>query len=116
MNSMGNRFVGKNLRILLVNNGIGVEFKKTYALAYRLLGDDVDPYVAAKGHFGNKSRNLVRHYAEDLGFEYLSANNKEEFEPLIDRFVSDNSKPIILEVFVDDADEVASLNIIHNRN
>lgn len=116
MNSIGNRFVGKNLRILLVNNGIGVEFKKTYALAYRLLGDDVEPYVAAKGHFGNKSKNLVRHYAEDLGFEYLSANNKEEFETVMGKFVSDNSKPVLFEVFVDDADEVTGLNIIHNRN
>lgn len=117
MNSIGNRFVKKNLRILLINNGIGVEFKKTYAMPYRLLGDDVNPYVAAKGHFGNKSKNLVRHYAEDLGFDYLSANNKEEFEANMDRFVStNNSNPILFEAFVEDSDEISALNIIHNRN
>ena len=116
INSIGNRHVGKNLRILIVNNGCGVEFKKTYAMSYRLLGDDVDPYVAAKGHFGQKSRDLVRHYAEDLGFEYITASNKEEFLSNLIHFTEKSLEmPIIFEVFVTDSDEVKALNIIHNR-
>ena len=35
LNSLGNRHIGRNLRILLVNNGLGFEFKKCYAMAYR---------------------------------------------------------------------------------
>lgn len=116
MNSIGNRHVGKNLRILIVNNGCGVEFKKTYAMSYRLLGEDVDPYVAAKGHFGQKSRDLVRHYAEDLGFEYISASNKEEFLSNLAHFTEESlESPIVYEVFVNDSDEAKALNIIHNR-
>jgi 2-succinyl-5-enolpyruvyl-6-hydroxy-3-cyclohexene-1-carboxylate synthase len=116
MNSIGNRHVGKNLRLLIVNNGCGVEFKKTYAMSYRLLGEDVDPYVAAKGHFGHKSRNLVRHYAEDLGFEYITASNKEEFLSNITHFTKESfNTPIVFEVFVNDSDEAKALNIIHNR-
>lgn len=116
LNSLGNRHIGNNLRILLINNGCGVEFKKTYAMAYRLLGDDVDPYVAAKGHFANKSQELVKQYVSNLGFEYLTASTKDEFEVNIANFVSSKSdKSIVFEVFVEDKDEVEALNIIHNR-
>ena len=116
LNALGNRHIGKNIRIILVNNGVGVEFKKCYAMAYRLLGEEVDPYVAAAGHFGQKSPCLVKHFAEDLGFEYLSASDKSSFADVKDKFLStDSDKPILLEVFVNDSDEGIALNIIHNR-
>lgn len=116
LNALGNRHVGKNVRILLINNNVGVEFKKCYAMAYRLLEDEVDPYVAAAGHFGKKSPNLVRHFAEDLGFEYMSASNKEEFAKVSSRFVEEHTdKPMLLEVFIDADDEGLALNVIHNR-
>lgn len=116
LNALGNRHINKNIRILLVNNGVGVEFKKCYAMAYRLLGEEVDPYVAAAGHFGNKSLGLVKHFAEDLGFDYLSATDKSSFAKVKDRFLStDSDKPILLEIFVNDSDEGIALNIIQNR-
>ncbi len=116
LNALGNRHIGKNIRILLINNGVGVEFKKSYSMAYRLLDEDVDPYVAAAGHFGKKSPCLVKHFAEDLGFEYLAASDKYSFVEVKDRFLStDSDKPILLEVFVNDSDERTALNIIHNR-
>ena len=117
MNSLGNRSIGSNIRILLVNNGCGAEFKKCYAMAYRLLGEEVMPYVAAAGHFGNKSVNLVKHYTEDLGFKYLFASNKDEFLAKRDEFLTVKSdRPILLETFVDVDDDCSALNIIHNRN
>ena len=62
--------------------------------------------MAAAGHFGNKSKNLVKHYAEDLGFKYLTASNKEEYNAVIDEFVNpDISSSIIFEVFTDYAIE-----------
>ena len=77
----------------------------------------MDPYVAAAGHFGNKSSALVRDIATDLGFEYLTANDKASFNEMKEAFVNANSdKPIILEAFVTDADESSALNIIHNRS
>lgn len=117
LNVLGNRHLDKNIRILMINNGVGFEFKKCYAMAYRLLGEDVDPYVAAAGHFGNKSPYLVKHFAEDLGFEYLSASDKSSFAAVKERFLSvDSDKPILLEVFVNDTDEGIALNIIQNRD
>lgn len=51
-----------------------------------MFGDDTDKFIAAKGHFGNQSKTLVRSYAENLGFEYLTASNKDEFEAVYKRF------------------------------
>ena len=65
MNVLGNRHVGRNVRILLVNNGKGTEFRN-YMHPGAAFGEAADDYIAAAGHYGNKSRQLVRHYAEDL--------------------------------------------------
>lgn len=101
MNSLGNRHVGNNLRILLVNNGCGTEFKlRTHPC--HAFGEEANAFMAAAGHFGYKSKYLVRHYAEDLGFKYLTASTKEEFNTVIDEFVSPIvSQSMILEVFTD---------------
>ena len=70
-------------------------------------GKDADRYIAAAGHYGNKSASLVKHYVEDLGFEYLSASDKVGFEKCIDHFFASeiSQKPILLEVFTDSVDE-----------
>ena len=46
---------------------------------------------------------MIKHFAEDLGFEYLSASDKDSFTKVIDRFVSPdkNDKSIILEIFTE---------------
>ena len=100
LNSLGNRHVGKNLRVLLVNNGKGVEFRNFSHPAYQF-GDDADEFIAAARHYGNKSPDLVRHYAEDLGFEYLTASSKEEFAAVAKRFYSPKAgdRPMLLELF-----------------
>lgn len=113
MNSLGNRHVGKNLRILLVNNGKGTEFRQYKHVACGL-GDEADEFVAAAGHFGQKSTNLVRHYAEDLGFEYMQAATKEEFLKLCDRFLTPEhtGQSMIFEVFTDSELESEALETI----
>ena len=115
MNSLGNRYVGNNLRILLVNNGRGTEFRMYSHYAARF-GEDADPFIAAAGHFGNKSPDLVRHYAQDLGFEYLTASNKEEFLQQVEHFVSPEKfdKPILFEVFTNPKEESDALRAIRN--
>jgi 2-succinyl-5-enolpyruvyl-6-hydroxy-3-cyclohexene-1-carboxylate synthase len=113
MNVLGNRHVGKNLRIVLVNNGVGVEFKN-YNHRASNIGHDVDAYIAAAGHFGNKSKTLIRHYAQDLGFEYISASNKQELEDVIERFMTPDrtQSPLFLEVFTDGDDESHALELM----
>ena len=66
-------------------------------------------------YFLAKSKNLVKHYAEDLGFVYLSASDKKEFTKNIDKFMSEKSnKPIIFEVFTNSQDESDALKTINN--
>lgn len=111
MNSLGNRHIGRNLRILLVNNGMGCEFTHHMNMG-SMLGEEAFSYVCAAGHFGNKSDLLVRHYAEDLGFDYFSVSSKEKYMEILDHFLSmDNNKSIILEVFTNDIDENEALKI-----
>ena len=115
LNSMGNRHVGANVRIMLINNGRGVEFRNPYHPCFPF-GEEADPYMAAAGHFGNKSPELIKHFAADLGYEYLSASNKEEFEKVIDRFITSSitEHPIIFECFTDVEDEKEALWTTHH--
>ncbi|WP_026765898.1 thiamine pyrophosphate-binding protein [Selenomonas ruminantium] len=110
MNSLGNRHVGNNVRLMVVNNGRGTEFRNYWHPAERF-GDSADAYMAAAGHYGAKSPTLLKHYAKDLGFKYLSASNKEEFKASMDEFVSSviGDKPILLEIFTDSKDESDAL-------
>lgn len=102
INALGNRHIGKNLRIMLVNNGLGHTMKTHNTLGY-IFGDDADQFISASGHFGNKSPKLVRHYAEDLGFKYMSASSKEEYMEQLNEFVDPelSSQAIIFEIFTD---------------
>ena len=115
MNVVGNRHVGNNVRILLVNNGKGNEFRN-YGHPCYFLGDEADDYVAAAGHYGNKSNLLVKNYAENLGYEYITASNKEEFNNAVEKFLcpENNDKPMLFEVFTETEDESNALETILN--
>lgn len=114
MNAIGNRHVGNNVRILMVNNGKGTEFRQ-YNHHASYFGDAADEFVAAAGHYGNQSPKLVKHYAEDLGFEYLSAKNKAEFATVYQQFISaqPTDKPMVFEVFTNSQDESDALAMMH---
>ncbi len=112
MNSIGNHHIGNNLRILLVNNGRGVEIH-TSGHVGDVLHEETDKYIAAAGHFGCKSEKLVKHFAEDLGFSYISAKSKEEFDATVAQFVAPSGdKSIIFEVFTSTADEREATKMI----
>ena len=115
MNVIGNRHVGNNVRILLVNNGKGNEFRNYNHPCY-FLGEEADRYVAAAGHYGNKSHDLVKDYASDLGYEYMSASCKEDFGKVIERFLCPQitSQPILLEIFTETEDESDALKQVLN--
>ena len=115
MNALGNRHVGNNLRLMVINNGKGTEFKNYNHPAARF-GDAGDAYMAAAGHFGNQSHELIKHYAEDLGFEYMSASSKEEYLRHIERFFTDEmtEKPMLFEVFTDSQNESDALKILQH--
>ena len=107
MNSLGNRDIKANLRIMIINNGLGQEFKNVSFPGSLVLGENIDKFTAAKGHFACQSKTLVKNYAENLGFEYLTASNKEEFAKVYERFITPEvtERPMLFEIFTDTKDE-----------
>ena len=115
LNVLGNRHVSANVRILFINNGRGTEFRNYTNFASKF-GEDTDLYIAAGGHYGKQSKELVKHYAKDLGFEYMSASSKDEYLEHIDFFCSSKigDKPMIFEIFTNHQEENEALHIIRN--
>lgn len=93
MNALAIRGIGKNVRVLVSNNGGGAEFH----IFPHLKGDDgVDVHIAAAHKYS------LKEWAAATGFAYLSASNKEELEGVMDDFISaDGETPKLLEVFTD---------------
>ena len=113
LNSLGNRHIGPNVRIMVVNNGVGTEFKN-YDHKAAKFGCQADAYMAARGHYGNRSHELLKHYAQDLGFEYLGASSKQEYLDGLSEFMAAErkDKPMLFEVFTDSQSESDALRII----
>lgn len=113
MNAVTSPDIGSNVRIMLINNGRGTEFRNPGHIAAEF-GEAADPYMAAAGHFGNKSEAVVKDLSHDLGFEYLTASNKEEFLSVYERFVDPklSDQPMIFEVFTDTEDESKALSMM----
>lgn len=106
MNVLGNRHIGNNVRILLINNALGAEFHLFKQLNSTKV-NNIDRYLSAGGHFGKQSPLVVKHLAEDWGYEYLCASSKDDFEKEYKRFITPEltGKPMIFEVFTDVNDE-----------
>lgn len=112
MNSIGIRHLKNNIRILLVNNHCGAEFKLYLNPAYQF-GKEGDKYIAAAGH--NSSN--VQGWVEANGFKYLSAKSKEEFLETKNQFLTESSNlPIVFEVFTNHEDESSALKMIVDNN
>lgn len=102
-----------NVHILLINNGVGTEFKNyNHRAAY--FGEEANDYMAAKGHNGFKNKDLVRVLSEELGIKYLSASHKEEYINNRDIWLSKGNGPIILEAFTSDKDESNALKLMNS--
>ena len=113
MNALGNRYVNSNMRIMVINNGTGTEFRNYSHMASQF-GEMTNMYIAAGGHYGNKSSTLIKNYVEALGFKYITASTKEEFNKNIDMFLSNEKYdyPIVFEVFTNSDDESNAIKMM----
>lgn len=109
MNALGIRHIKPNVRVLLINNGLGVEFKLLTTGIEKIA--PIEQYIAAKGH--NAS---AKGWAESCGFSYLSAATKDELKAVEDQFVSPSDKPILLEVFTKPEDETKAISMLKSKN
>lgn len=117
LNSLGNRHVGSNLRLIVVNNDGGNIFRHNGHPSQVWLGfDEANKYIAAAGHFGKKSPDLVRNYAENLGFEYLTASDVQGFEKALERFVTPEitDKPMLFEIFTESKNDSNAFQMMAN--
>ena len=117
LNSIGSRHIGKYLRILVINNGEGGEFLvpgNVYENAN--CGERVYDFISARGHFGAKSAVLLKHFAEDLGFKYMSASTKNEFLAGCEEFVKPKiEKPMIFECFTSAEEDRNALDAVRHK-
>lgn len=113
MNALGNRDLPNNIRLMVVNNGNGTEFKNPTHSASRF-GSDTDKFISARGHFGMQSRTLLKNYSKDLGVEYFSISNKSELHKIKDILIDEkvNDHPMVIEVFTNSDDESSALESI----
>lgn len=128
INAILNRHFPKNLRIILINNGGGIEFKNYSHMASEIK-IDANELIAAGGHFNSgtdgkskistpeiRSKNsLARAWCDKLDIDYFSAFNKEEFK-LKSKSLFDYSsnKSLIFEIFTNDWEESLALKIASN--
>ena len=117
MNSLGNRHVGSNVRLIVVNNDGGNIFRHNGHPSQVWLGfEEANRYIAAAGHFGKKSPDLLKNYAENLGFEYLTASDGKSFETALERFVTPEmtDKPMVFEIFTESRNDSNAFQMMAN--
>ena len=114
MNGLGIRHIDKNIRLLVVNNNQGVEFRLNPNIE-PFFKEAIDPFTAARGHFGS-----AKGWVESMGFHYMTASIKEEFLSLIGEFCNADinyfDKPVLFEVFTKVEDEQDGLKLITEAN
>lgn len=130
VNVIANRHIGKNLRILLINNGCGAEFNVSSHVGSQF-GNKSNDFIAAGGHFASgdndggsvlppvsrQDSSLVRPWAENLGIEYISSSQKEDFLSNLEKFIScDKDCSIIFECFTDSEQESIALDLLGSLN
>lgn len=102
----------ENVHLMVINNGVGTEFKNyNHRAAY--FGNDADLFIAAKGHNGFKNPNLIKNLCQSNKVKYLSASNKDEYSKVKNAWMELNNGPVVLEVFTDDDDESMSLQYMN---
>ena len=113
MNSVGNRHISSNLRVIMVNNGCGAEFHIPACVTKRAGMDEVfiNRFTAASGHYGVKSLSLIKNFTEDLGFEYVAIHDKDHYLEYVDKITSEEkrNKPLFVEVFTEAKDDASAL-------
>ena len=108
MNSLSIRHIKNNVRIILVNNDGGMEFK--YGVDSQKK-KSLDRYIAAGGHFSNADG-----WATTNGFEYIRVKSKDDFLKNVDRLIEYSEKPILMEIFTNEENENAAYRSILNAN
>jgi 2-succinyl-5-enolpyruvyl-6-hydroxy-3-cyclohexene-1-carboxylate synthase len=91
-NALWNKYIGANLRIIVIHNGGGNIFSM-------IKGPGETP--AFKEHFFTENTHKAEGLAKAFGLEYFSASNENELTQALTEFYSPYQKAAVLEVFTD---------------
>jgi 2-succinyl-5-enolpyruvyl-6-hydroxy-3-cyclohexene-1-carboxylate synthase len=111
MNSIGIRHLKNNIRIVLINNHGGGEFRLKTHVADSF-GDASNRYIAASGHFGNSAKGWV----ENNGFDYIAVKKKNALDNAINDLIKPSKKPILIEIFTTMENDSNELQRIIDHN
>jgi len=104
--------IPSNVHIMLINNGVGTEFKNyNHRAAY--FGEDANKFMAAKGHNGFKNSNIVESICLNSGIRYLCAYNKEEYRTQKANWLAKGLAPVLIEIFTTDQEESDALKLMN---
>lgn len=91
-NALWNKYIGSNLRIIVIHNGGGNIFSM-------IKGPGETP--AFQEHFFTQNTHKAEGLAKAFGLEYFSASNENELKQALTEFYSPDQKAAVLEVFTD---------------
>ena len=101
MNALWNNYIGKNIRIMVVNNSGGAIF---HSYPSKSNVPTIDKHIAAEHN------TSVKDWVISRGFDYIEAHNTEDFNNNIDKlFIEKSNKPIIMEVFTDKEEDAKQI-------
>lgn len=109
MNALGIRHIKNNVRIILINNNGGAEFK----IMTKSWKENIatDKFISANGHNGN-----ARGWAENCGYRYLMASTKEEFTEIHSLLIQPSEKPILCELFTTQENDAEAIDCFLKTN
>jgi 2-succinyl-5-enolpyruvyl-6-hydroxy-3-cyclohexene-1-carboxylate synthase len=90
LNSLGLRYVGSNVRILMVNNHGGGEFHLSFGKA---------KYPNVNTHIAAEHAATAQAWVESRGLRYLQASSPAELQEGIKALVGPSDRPVFLEAF-----------------
>ena len=91
MNAAGLNSIGKNVRIIMVNNGGGEEFR--FIFNRKAFDDYKDDNICASHN------KRAEGWIKSLGYDYYRASSKKEIDDIMPKLAEASEKPIFLEVF-----------------
>lgn len=112
MNALGIREIKNNLRILVVNNNRGEEFRLN-PLLEGPFKEKTDVLVAAAGH----NKGGMKGWAEACSFHYMTVSSKDMLEEKIKEFCTKSyDKPVLFEVYTTNEDEQKGLSLMRSKD
>ena len=106
MNALRLNSIKNNMHILLINNHGGSEFYYN--------GSWKDNYSDL--HTTARHNTQAKEWACSNNFKYLSATSKKEIDESIDKFINENAKPILLEVFTEMSTDAKAINAFYDES